>query len=79
MKKQLKRTFLKGRLEIEVIVDCRTTAAHKFKTRLIFKQYDIILTKEQLVLTKKMTSLDGENMQAKHSILGYRIDLYFHN
>ena len=32
-------------------MDCRT-AAHKFRTRLGFKQCDVILTKEQLVLIK---------------------------
>ena len=32
-------------------MECRT-AAHKFRTRLGFKQYGIILTKEQLAQTK---------------------------
>ena len=41
----------------------RTTSAHKFRTRLEFKQYDVILTKEQSMLTKIMSSLEGENMQ----------------
>ena len=26
-------------------MDCRTTSAHKFRTKLGFKQYDVILTK----------------------------------
>ena len=33
-------------------MDCRTTAVYKFRTRLVVKQYDAILTKEQPVLTK---------------------------
>ena len=33
-------------------MDRRTTSAHKFKIRLGFKQYNVILTKEQSVLTK---------------------------
>ena len=37
-------------------MDCRTTSAHKFRTRLRFKQYDAILTKEQSVPTKIMSS-----------------------
>ena len=41
-------------------MDCRTTAEHKFRKRLVFKQYDKILTKEQSVLTKIMTSFEGE-------------------
>ena len=60
-------------------MDCRTTLAHKFGTRLGFKQYDVILTKEQSVLTKIMSSLDGENMQTQYNVLGYRIPLYFHD
>ena len=31
------------------------------------------------MLTKKISSLEGENMQTKYKNLGYRIDLYFHN
>ena len=34
------------------MMDCRTTMTHKFRTRLGLKQYDVILTKEQSVLTK---------------------------
>ena len=33
-------------------MDCRTTLANKFRTRLGFKQNDVILTKEQSVVTK---------------------------
>ena len=32
-------------------MDFRTTPAHKFRTRLGFKQYDVILTKEKSILT----------------------------
>ena len=46
-------------------MDCKFTAslAHKFRTRLGFKQFDVILTKEQSVLTKIISSFGGENMQ----------------
>ena len=44
-------------------MNCRTTLAHKFRTRLGLKQYDVILTKEQSVLTKIISSVEGENMQ----------------
>ena len=50
-KKQLNRIFIYKELATKVIMDCRT-AAHKFRTRLGFKQCDVILTKEQLVLIK---------------------------
>ena len=40
------------KLAIKVIVNCRTTMAHRFRTRLGFKQYDVILTKEKSVANK---------------------------
>ena len=52
-----------------------TGATYKFSIRLGFKQYDIILTKEQSVLTKIKGSFEGKNMQTQYSM--YRIDLYF--
>ena len=51
----------------------------KFRTRLGFKQYDVILTKQQSVLTRIMSSIEGENMQVQYNILSDRIDLYFHD
>ena len=59
-------------------MDSRTTWAHKFRTRLGFKQYDVILTKEQTVLTKIMSSFEGETFQAQYNVLSYWIDLYYH-
>ena len=56
-------------------MDCRTTAAHKFRARLGFKQYDVVITKKQSVLTKIKISFQRENMQTKYGVLGYRIDL----
>ena len=55
-------------------MDCGTTSAHKFRTKKGFKQNDVISTKEQSVLIKKMSSYEGENMQTQYSFLGYRID-----
>ena len=60
-------------------MDCRKTSAHKFRARSGFKQYDVILTKEQSELTKIMSSFEGENKQTQYNILSYRIDLYFHD
>ena len=77
--KQCNRIFIDEKLAVKVIMDCRTTSAHKFRTRLGFKQYDVILTKEQSVLTKIMSSFEGENMQTQYHVLSYRIDLYFHD
>ena len=49
-------------LAIKIIMDCRTTSAHKSRARLGFKQYYVILTKEKSMLTKIMSSLEGENI-----------------
>ena len=78
-KKQPNRIFIRNELPTKVIMDCRTTTAHKFRARLGFKQYDAILTKEQSVLTKIKSSFGRENMQTQYSVLGYRIDLCFHD
>ena len=37
-KKQINRISIDKKLAIQVIMDCRTTSAHKFRTRLAFKQ-----------------------------------------
>ena len=50
-----------------------------FRAILGFKEHDIILTKEQSVLKSVMDAFEGENMQTQCSVLGYRIDLYFHD
>ena len=39
----------------------RTTAVHKFRTRLGFKQYNVILTKEQSLQTNDYDDRDFEN------------------
>ena len=38
----------------------------------------MINTKEQTVISEIKDAFEGENMQTQYSILGYRIDLYFH-
>ena len=78
-KKQINRTSIDEKLAIKVIMDCRTTMAHNFRTRLGFKQYNVILIKGQSVLMKIMGSFEGENMETQYNVLSYRIDLYFHN
>ena len=60
-------------------MDCRTTSAHKFRTRLGFKQYDVVIRKEQSVPEQIMSSFEEEKMQTQYNALTYRIDLYFHD
>ena len=31
------------------------------------------------MLTKIISAFEGKNMQTQHNVLGYRIDLYFHD
>ena len=64
-----------------IIMHCRvsTPKTIKFRSKLGFNQYDITLTKEQSVLKSIMDSFEGENMQTQYSVLGYRIDFYFHD
>ena len=66
-------------LATKVMMDCKITAAHIFRARLGFKKCYVMLTKEQSVLTKMKSSFKVENMQTEHSVLRYRIDVYFHN
>ena len=61
-----KNRKIEEKLAIKIIMVCRTIAAHKFRARLRFKQYNMILTKEHSWQTKMITSFEGENMQ--HSI-----------
>ena len=54
-------------------MDCKTISAPEFRTRLGVQQYDVILTKEQSVLRKTMSSFEGENLKTQYSVLSYRI------
>ena len=47
-KKLPNRIFIHKGLATKVIMDCGKTAAQKFRTRLGFRQYDVILTKQFL-------------------------------
>ena len=60
-------------------MDCSTASVHKFRTRLRFKQNDAIFTKEESVLTRIISPFEGENMQTRYNVLGYRIELFFHD
>ena len=77
-KKQVNRISIDEKLTIKVIMACRKRMPLNFGTRLAFKQQDVILTKEQSVVTEMMSSFERENMQTQYNVLSYRIDLYFH-
>ena len=59
-------------------MDCRTDESCNLKRNLGFRLHDVINTKEQTVLESIKDAFEGEDMQTQYSVLGYRIDLYFH-
>ena len=56
LKNKCNRIFIDKKLTIKVSIYYRTISAHKFRTRMRFKRYHVILTKEQSVLGKIMGS-----------------------
>ena len=58
-------------------MDCRTPAAIEFRTELGFHQLDLIMTKEQSVLTKLMKVFWNKQVLGQHFVLSFIIDLYF--
>ena len=59
-------------------MDCRIDESCNFLKKLGFIIHDVINTKEQTVISAIKDALEGESMQTQYSVLGYRIDLYFH-
>ena len=75
-KNQPCKRFLEG-FAIQIIMDCRTTPAVNFRTRLGFNQHDPIMTQEQSTLSKIVTIFAAEEIILQHNVLGYRTDAYF--
>ena len=40
--------------------------------------HDVISTKEQTVINSIKDPFEGEDMQTQYTVIGYKIDLYFH-
>ena len=76
--KQSDRRFLHIDLALKIIMDCRTDKSCSFKKNLGFTLYDLINTKEQAIINSIKDTFEGENIQNQYSVLGYRLDLYFH-
>ena len=51
-------------------MDCRTDESCNFKRNLGFTLHDVINSIKD--------PFEGENVQSQYTVLGYRIDLYFH-
>ena len=75
---QPNRRFIHVDLALKVIMNSRTDESCKFKRNLGFTLHDVINTKEQTVINSIKDAFEGENMQTQYTVLGYRIDLYFH-
>ena len=57
---------------------CQTDESCNLKRNLGFTLHDVINTKEQTALKSIKDAFEREDMQTQYSVLGYRIDLYFH-
>ena len=76
--KQSGRRFLHIDLALKIIMEFRTDKSCSLKKDLGFNLYDVINTKEQTLINSIKDIIEGENMQTQFSLLGYRINLYFH-
>ena len=77
--KQPNRRFIRNDLALKIIIDCRTDESCNLKRNLGFRFHDVINTKEQTLINSIKDAFEGGNMQTQYTVLGYRIDLYFHN
>ena len=50
-----------------------------FRAFLCFKEHDIMRTIEQQPLKTLTDTFEGENVQTHYRVLGYEVDLYFHD
>ena len=76
--KQPNRRFLRIDLALKIIMDCRTDESCSLKRNLGFNLHDVINAKEQTILRSIKNAFEGEDMQTQYTVIGYRIDLYFH-
>ena len=59
-------------------MDCRKDESCSLKRNLGFNLHDVINTKQQTVLRSIKDAFEEEDVQAQYTVIGYRIDLYFH-
>ena len=69
---------MRSDLALKVIIDFRRDESCNLKRNLGFRLHNVINTKEQTVLKSIKDVFEEEDMQTQYSVLGYRIDLYFH-
>ena len=59
-------------------MEFRADKSCSLKKYLGFKSYDVINTEEQTLINAIKDIFEGKNIQTQFSVLGYRINLYFH-
>ena len=60
-----------------IIMHCKAPKEIDFKSELGFNHFDLIMTKEQSVLTKTMKVFAVEKIMPQYSTFAYTIHLYF--
>ena len=61
---------------MQILIDCRTTLAVNFRTKLGFRQYDPIMIQKQSIPTKIMTVFVAGEIILLYNVLGYMVDAY---
>ena len=56
----LRGIYIRENIALPITMDCRTSTAVEFKSKLGFKQHNIIMTKEQSVITNIMKVFCGK-------------------
>ena len=60
-------------------MDCGAVDSCNFKRKLGLNPLNAINSKQQALLREIKDAFEGGNMQIERSVLGYRVDLYFHD
>ena len=76
--KQPYRRFLRIDLALKITMDCRTDESCNLIRNLGFTSHDVINSKEQTIINSIKNAFEGEDLQKQYTVIGYRIDLYFH-
>ena len=56
----------------------RTDKSCNLKRNLGFALHNVINTKEQTIINSIKDAFEGEDIQTWYTVIGYRIDFYFH-
>ena len=57
---------------------CRAPESYNFLKKLGFKLHDVTNCKEKTVLVSIKDAFEGEDMKPQYTVIGYKIDLFFH-